>query len=140
MLNNPSLSAGAYDALLGRFAIVLRRECEKRDYLLLRCGRLGASTKTCFDCQIVRKAINPNITLNDGARTRPGCGVFHDRDANAAWNIRVTALTGAIQDFTLFISTFTSPETGDGATSSQVQVFNSMRPDLRLFIIRFPDQ
>ena len=47
-------------------------------------GRFDPSSKTCSKCG----SINKDLTLNDREWICPKCGEKHDRDINAAINIR----------------------------------------------------
>lgn len=53
-----------------------------RDFV--KIGQFYPSTKLCEDCGFK----NDDLTLSDRAWICPGCGVEHDRDLNAACNIR----------------------------------------------------
>ena len=58
---------------------------------LLKIGVFEPSSKTCSVCGY-RKA---DLTLKDRAWTCPDCGTTHDRDLNAATNIKQFARAGA---------------------------------------------
>jgi putative transposase len=49
---------------------------------VLEVGRFYPSSKTCHDCGNVQ-----HLELSDREWVCTGCGVIHDRDANAAKNI-----------------------------------------------------
>jgi len=51
-------------------------------------GRFEPSSKACSNCGY----INKNLTLNDRIWTCPSCNVEHDRDVNAANNIKTFGL------------------------------------------------
>ena len=55
---------------------------------IVAVGRFFPSTKTCGGCG----AVNDNLTLADRQWTCPACRVVHDRDHNAASNIRTEGL------------------------------------------------
>ena len=58
--------------------------------LILHCGggRFEPSSKTCSKCGYVNK----DLTLKDREWVCPICGEHHDRDVNAAINIKKFAL------------------------------------------------
>ena len=93
MLRNKHLAKSAYDASLGAFKQYIRWEARKLGHLILECGRFDASSKTCHRCQYYYK----DLSLKDRSWTCPGCHALHDRDENAAINIRQMALHKAIQ-------------------------------------------
>ena len=66
------------------FLQALEYVASKYGVLLHRVDRWYASTKTCGCCGYVNKS----LTLNDRSWTCPQCGTHHDRDLNAAQNIR----------------------------------------------------
>jgi putative transposase len=71
------------DIAFGDFVLTLKHVFNKEGKTLLFVDRRYPSTKTCFDCGF----INKELTLNDREWTCPECGVYHDRDLNASWNI-----------------------------------------------------
>lgn len=121
MLQNRFMAFSAHDAALGLLQQCLVRECAKQGHLLLRCGRFDASTKTCSQCG----QVNPKLNLNDRAWTCSGCDTLHDRDINAAVNIRGMALQKAISDLS------SMPENGVGVLSS-----HPLKPELVAFVAR----
>jgi putative transposase len=86
-LARTKLSKGVLDAGLGE---LLRQVEYKADWQGKPCvavGRFFPSTKTCGKCGVV------NRTLERSARVwRCDCGAIHDRDLNAAGNIRTEGL------------------------------------------------
>ena len=67
---------------------VLRRVLEYKSiwlgHNLIFIDRWAPSTKTCSHCGFH----NSTLTLSDRSWTCPGCGTHHDRDVNAALNIK----------------------------------------------------
>jgi putative transposase len=55
---------------------------------LIKIGRFEPSSKLCSNCG----TINQELTLKDREWTCTKCGVKHDRDVNAAINIKAIAL------------------------------------------------
>jgi hypothetical protein len=60
---------------------------------VIECGRFDATSKTCHNCQYYYK----DLKLKDRSWTCPDCNVKHDRDENAAINIRQMALRRTIK-------------------------------------------
>jgi len=73
---------------LGEFARQLRYKALWRGVTLLECGRFDPSSKTCSGCGH-RLA---ELPLAVRAWVCPACGAEHDRDVNAAINIRNFAI------------------------------------------------
>lgn len=67
----------------GEFTLILQWMCAKYGKTLLKAGRWTSTTKPCSGCG----HLNENLTLSDRQWTCPECGVYHDRDINAARNI-----------------------------------------------------
>ena len=88
MVKNPSLARAISDAGWGTFLAMLAYKCQEAGKPLLRVGMFEPSSKTCSVCGY-RKA---DLTLKDRAWTCPDCGTTHDRDLNAAINIKNFAL------------------------------------------------
>ena len=88
MVKNPSLARAISDAGWGTFLAMLAYKCQEAGKPLLRVGMFEPSSKTCSVCGY-RKA---DLTLKDRAWTCPDCGTTHDRDLNAATNIKQFAL------------------------------------------------
>ena len=90
MVKNHSLAQAIEDAAWGTFVSFLDYKCRWAGKSLLRIGRFDPSTKTCNVCG----HHNSKLTLADRTWTCPDCGTAHDRDLNAAINIRNFALSG----------------------------------------------
>ena len=88
MMKNRKLSQSLADASLSRFKQLLKWEAQKRGYLVLECGRWDASSKTCSHCGHQYK----ELALSERKWTCAQCHTTHDRDINAAYNIRWMAL------------------------------------------------
>ncbi|MDY0387880.1 MAG: transposase, partial [Methanolobus sp.] len=72
----------------GMFRTILKQKTEEIGKKLIKIPRFYASSKTCSVCN----AINKGLTLDD--RTwKCICGTIHDRDINAAINIRNYGMT-----------------------------------------------
>lgn len=87
-LARTKLAKSVHDAAWGEF----RRQLEYKSIWHRRhlavVGRFYPSSKTCGVCG----AIYPNLTLADRTWTCPACHTTHDRDLNAACNIRAEGL------------------------------------------------
>lgn len=58
--------------------------CERNGCLLVKADKWFASSKTCHDCGYVNKG----LALSEREWACPQCGCVHDRDVNAALNLR----------------------------------------------------
>jgi putative transposase len=88
MLKNHRLARSISDAAWGEFMGMLRYKSEWQGKHLLEIGRFDPSSKMCSVCG----AINQGLTLKDRSWECPSCHAEHDRDMNAARNIRRMAL------------------------------------------------
>ena len=67
-----------------QFINQLRYKCEKYGKHFIQADRLYASTKTCHICGYKNKS----LTLKDREWICPNCNTKHDRDINAAMNLK----------------------------------------------------
>jgi len=88
MTKNPNLAKAIHDVGWGAFAKMLEYKCERDGKALVKVGRFFPSSKTCSDCGFVRNA----MPLDVRTWTCVNCGSLHDRDVNAARNIRQEAV------------------------------------------------
>ena len=79
-----SLGKKLHDNGFGQFRAGLENKLRDKGSVLVRVDRYYPSTKTCHCCG----AYHPGITLGIKTWTCPSCGTQHDRDKNAAINIR----------------------------------------------------
>ena len=84
MMKNKRLSQSIGDVSWSKFVELMKHKCEWNGKNLLFIGRFDASSKTCSCCG----KINRELKLKDRVWACIGCGVEHDRDVNAAINIR----------------------------------------------------
>lgn len=70
------------------FVHCLTYKAEEHGGKVVKVSRSYPSTKRCSQCG----AVNQEIRLEDRAWACPSCGAFHDRDKNAAENIRQEAV------------------------------------------------
>jgi putative transposase len=84
MMRNRKLSRSIAD--LGWSGLLTKTAYKLKDQggRLVKIDRFFPSTKTCSECG----SINDDLTLGVRHWTCPDCGAFHDRDVNAAINIR----------------------------------------------------
>ena len=76
------------DYAFAEFVRILAWVCLKRGVRLRKVGRFYASTKTCHDC-----GHKQELGLADRRWVCMWCDVEHDRDVNAALNVRDRALS-----------------------------------------------
>ena len=84
MMKNRKLSKHIGDAGWGMFFQFLRYKSDWYGSNIVSIGRFEPSSKTCSKCGYIKH----DLTLKDRKWTCPNCGVHHDRDVNAAINIR----------------------------------------------------
>ena len=88
MMKNHNLAQAIGDVSWSEFFRQLEYKCEWYGKTLLRIGRFEPSSKICNVCG----SINRDLKLSDREWTCAGCGTRHDRDVNAAINIKKFAL------------------------------------------------
>lgn len=88
LVKNHKLAQAISDVSWSEFRRQLTYKCAWAGKHLLVIGRFQPSTKLCSCCGV----INRTLTLKDREWTCPGCGSKHDRDVNAAINIKKMAL------------------------------------------------
>lgn len=88
MIKNHHLAGAISDAGWGMFVSMLEYKAEWYGKNILKIGRFEPSSKTCSHCG----NINQELTLKDRSWTCSECGTVHDRDENAAINIKNFAL------------------------------------------------
>jgi putative transposase len=84
MLRNRHLSRALADGALAELQRQLEYKCSWYGRTFVRVGRWFPSTKRCSACGFLRE----ELPLSARRWTCPECGVEHDRDVNAAINIR----------------------------------------------------
>lgn len=84
MLKNGKLAQAISDVSFGKFFEVLKYKCEWYGKNIVVIDRWAPSSKRCSGCG----AINNVLTLADREWTCAACGAHHDRDRNAAKNIK----------------------------------------------------
>jgi putative transposase len=91
MIKNRKLSRAIADSGWRKFINALTYKCAWYGKNLLTIERFAASSKTCHVCRTKRKELPLQIR-----EWRCECGVLHDRDINAARNIKAFALADAL--------------------------------------------
>ena len=84
MQRNHHLAQAVGDASFGMFLTMLEYKCSWYGVNLIKIDRFAPSSKTCGKCGYVYKGLK----LSERSWTCPECGTHHDRDFNAACNIK----------------------------------------------------
>ena len=84
MLKNHKLAKSIQELSLNRFKTILKYKAEWYGREVIEVSRWFPSSKLCGACGYRNK----ELTLKDREWVCPECGVVHDRDLNAAMNIR----------------------------------------------------
>ena len=84
MMKNRRLSRAIADVGWGGLLLKIDYKLKRRGGRLVKIDRWFPSTKTCSECG----AIKEGLTLSDRTWLCAACGTLHDRDENAAENIR----------------------------------------------------
>jgi putative transposase len=88
MVKNHSLARSVSDAGIGMITQMLASKAERYGRTLVKVDRWFPSSKMCSGCGHINKA----VVLGVKDWTCPACGVHHDRDDNAATNIKAAGL------------------------------------------------
>jgi len=88
MLKNHNLANSIQSAAWSEFVRQLNYKSDLYGKNIVFIGRFEPSSKTCSKCGYIKSGLK----LNDGEWICPVCGEHHDRDINAAINIRDFAL------------------------------------------------
>lgn len=84
MQRNHHLAQAVWDASFGMFLTLLKYKCSWYGVNLVKIDRFAPSSKTCGKCGYIYKGLK----LSERSWTCPECGTHHDRDFNAACNIK----------------------------------------------------
>ncbi len=84
MIKNHNLAQAISDVSWSTFITMLEYKAEWYGVNILRIGRFEPSSKTCSNCGY----INKQLTLKNREWTCPKCNIEHNRDVNAALNIK----------------------------------------------------
>ena len=88
MVRNHCLARSISDASWGMFFQFLSYKAPRQGKNVLTIGRFEPSSKRCHVCGYIHQ----NLTLKDRDWDCPECSMHHDRDINAAINIKAFAL------------------------------------------------
>jgi len=88
MQSNHHLAQAVGDASFGMFLTMLEYKCRWYGVNLVKIDRFAPSSKTCGQCGYVYKGLK----LSERSWTCSECGTHHDRDFNAACNIKEFSL------------------------------------------------
>lgn len=88
MVKNHNLAQAISDASWSTFVSMLEYKADWYGKNIIRIGQFAPSSKTCSTCG----TINKDLQLKDREWTCKSCGTLHDRDKNAAINIKSFAL------------------------------------------------
>jgi len=88
MIKNHNLAQAIADASWSTFVDMMEYKAEWNGNNILRIGTFSPSSKTCSSCGHLHK----ELQLADRTWICGGCGAEHDRDVNAAVNIKSFAL------------------------------------------------
>lgn len=80
-----------YDIYWSEFVKLLMYKAERYDKNIVKIGRFEPSSKTCSSCGYIKQ----DLTLSDREWICERCGSSHDRDVNAAKNIKKYGLAKA---------------------------------------------
>jgi len=90
MMRNHCLGAALADTGLGELKRQVLYKASDAGRRVVELSRWYASSKTCSVC----KCVNHSLTLSDRTWTCANCGVLHDRDDNAAQNLKQEGIAG----------------------------------------------
>ena len=116
MVRNHNLAKAISDAGWGMFVNFLSYKLEKEGKVLVEIARWFPSSKTCSNCLYQVSEMPLDIRM----WKCPNCGVHHDRDENAAKNIRAEG-----------IRILQSSGTGDSASGGDVRPKRGRKATLR---------
>ena len=86
--NNSNTNRKISDLAWNMFVQMLQYKCDWYGKNLIKIGRFDPSSKTCSECGYIKH----NLTLDDREWECPICHAKHDRDVNAARNIKDFAI------------------------------------------------
>ena len=97
MLQNHKLAKHISDAAWAQFGSYLNYKAEWQGKYFVKIGRFEPSSKLCSVCGWMKQ----DLTLKDREWTCESCGTKHDRDVNAAQNIRKFGWTALCKNLKL---------------------------------------
>lgn len=84
ILKNHKVAQAMSDVSLGKFYEILKYKCAWRGINLIMINRFAPSSKRCSICGSIKE----KLSLSEREWTCENCSTLHDRDANAAENIK----------------------------------------------------
>ena len=84
LMKNHKVAGSFGDVAVSEFVRMIEYKAEWYGRTVQKIDRFFPSSKQCFDCLYINNA----LTLEDREWTCPRCGKHHDRDVNAAKNIK----------------------------------------------------
>ena len=90
MIKNPNTAKAICDASWGKFVQQLEYKADWAGRILVKIDQFFPSSKRCSDCGYILS----RLSLSVREWTCPECKTTHDRDINAAKNIRTAGLAG----------------------------------------------
>ncbi len=117
MVKNRKLSRAINDVSWGTFLSVLEYKCRWNGKNLVRIGRFQPSSKLCSECGIRKE----KLPLSVRSWQCQHCQTLHDRDVNAAKNIRNFALADAPGHGVCVKSSSVAKPVSPGATAKGVE-------------------
>jgi IS605 OrfB family transposase len=118
MVKNPKLARRIQDVSWGTFLRVLDYKCEWNGKNLIKIDRFFPSSKQCHAC--LYKADKMPLSIREW--TCPVCGVNHDRDINAAINIRNKGLADSLGHSDCIKSSPVAIPVSAGATARGISI------------------
>ena len=100
MVKNHCLAKSISDSSWGKFYELCAWKAAEAGRQVVRIPRFEPSSKRCSDCG----AINQALKLSDRTWVCKSCGALHDRDYNAAINIRRVGVGQALQEVTYAVT------------------------------------
>lgn len=94
MLKNHCLASVIQDAGIGELKRQIMYKSEEAGRTVVESSRWFASSKTCFDCGY----INRDLKLSDRSWECSNCLTTHDRDINAAKNLKKDGIAGLCEN------------------------------------------
>ena len=88
MMKNKNLSFKIANASWNRLSVFLEYKCKNTNKIFRKSYRFYASTKTCSNCKEESDIFRGPQSLDIRNWICKNCGTYHDRDINAAKNIR----------------------------------------------------
>jgi len=89
MMKNHCLAKSIADVSLSELIRMIKYKANWYGRTVLQISRWFPSSKTCYDCNYIKQ----DLTLEEREWFCPKCGVKHDRDLNAANNIKKQGIT-----------------------------------------------